>query len=165
MAQIIIHHVKPNVKWFPMLDLNQRPSPCQGDALANYANRNQKWQTRRESNSRPEQCECSALATELLVHKNWGVIWGSNPRFQCHKLACCRYTNDAIEAGGATASRSQMCFTTLAFQASPFANSGIAPCKFLADGADSAPARDLQTSDSLAKSWFQLTHPTIRNHL
>ena len=35
-------------------------------------------------------------------------------------------------------------------------------CK-IADGAGSAPARDLvQTSGSLAKSWFQLTHPTIR---
>lgn len=37
-----------------------------------------------------------------------------------------------------------MCFTTLAFQASPFANSGIAPLKLLAEKVGFAPTRALR---------------------
>ena len=44
-----------------MLDLNQRPSPCQGDALTNYANRNQKWSFPGDSDPEPSPCEGAAL--------------------------------------------------------------------------------------------------------
>ena len=79
----IIPHSHKNVngifqqKWFPMLDLNQRPSPCQGDALTNYANRNHKWSSSWDSN--PEPFPCEGVALTKLGEEMLGWLSGFGP--------------------------------------------------------------------------------------
>ena len=102
-----------------------------------------KWSFPGDSNAEPSPCEGAALTIGRgKVGLTSGIrtqdIWNHNPPFYQTELM-------PTSNGGATASRSQMCFTTLAFQASPFANSGIAPLKLLAELGGFEPPQDLST--------------------